>query len=142
MGKIDYKVGDKIVRKKEHLHYGFEKDNGPFVAVFVDNVGFARTVTLDRNPKGGEYGSMNWDADRFEKYVEPVKPKPATPDTYILVLKDAGVFKPNTKPRTYSTEAQAKRVAADMAVKHPGQEFVIFKAVGKAKTVAATVEMY
>jgi hypothetical protein len=62
---------------------------------------------------------------------------------YVLILKGHdGLLKPANNPRTYSSEAQAKAVAASMAEKHPGQEFLIFKAVGKAMTKAAVVEMF
>ena len=64
-------------------------------------------------------------------------------DTFIIVVKDSnGNLKPASTPQVLTSEAQAKLVASSMAEKHPGQEFLIFKAVGQAKVNAATVVMF
>jgi hypothetical protein len=69
MSNINYKVGDKIVRKEKYRVSAFEADNGPFVAYRI----YGGDVVLDRNPSGSEYASKSWIASYFEKYVEPVQ---------------------------------------------------------------------
>jgi hypothetical protein len=130
--KNGLKVGDKVIRKLDESEGAFSKDRGPYTIVAIDNWG---GVTLDRGPKPG-WGPHGWDAVNF------VKAQVQDNVQYILILRDNGVYLPADKPRTYTTEAQAKAVAASMAEKNPGAEFVIFKAVGKAKTNTATVEMF
>ena len=133
----DIKVGDWVRRRKQHI-YGskaFAADNGPFRVVRTYRSGFDDCIELDRGPH--ESPADGWHARYFE-VVEKAEEK----GEYIIILKQHGKLAPAGTPRTYATEAQAKAVAASMAEKHAGQEFLIFKAVGKAKTTAAVVEMF
>lgn len=131
---VNYKVGDFVKRVSDRATSGWFKQNpGPFKVVKIDTanktVDFAiRVGIIDK--------SAGWDAEAFELAV------PAKAEEWIVIVRDLNGLAPAMKPRTYSTQSQAKAVAASMAEKHPGQEFVIFKAVGKAKTATATVEMY
>lgn len=133
--KNGLKVGDKVMRQLDHSHSAFHGDRGPYTIVKITAKG---DVTLDRTPRGERYAVADgWDAAYFDK----VEDAPAKGE-WIIILHDGHKLAPAHNPRTYSTEAQAKAVAASMAEKHPGQTFLIFKAVGKAKTNAATVEMF
>jgi hypothetical protein len=49
---------------------------------------------------------------------------------YIISLERGGDLLPAEKPRTYSSDAQALKVAEQMAAKHGGK-FLIFKAIGE-----------
>jgi hypothetical protein len=137
MAKTPIKVGDMVKRKSTHLGYNFAKDNGPFkvVRVYDDHTYGEECLEFDRGPNNSTTGG--WHARLFDVVeVAPTGP-------WIIVLKGAdGTFKPAPSPRVLTSQAQAKAVAASMAEKHPGQEFFIFEAVGKAKTTAATVEMF
>lgn len=129
------KVGDKVMRKKEYLGYSFLDDAGPFTVTAVTSSGLE--ISLNRPPANWNVRD-HWNAKYFDK-IEEVEGA----DEYILILKGSdGKLKPASNPRVYSSEAQAKAVAVSMAEKHPGQEFLIFKAVGKAKTNAVVVEMF
>lgn len=137
--KTTFKVGDIIRRKKIHSTGSFHHDQGPFkiVAITPNDKG-TTAVTLDRIPDQAILKTADgWALDYFELVeAAPVKGE------FIILLNQGTKLAPATNPRSYTSEAQAKAVAAEMAEKHPGQEFLIFKAVGKAKAVAATVEMY
>lgn len=127
------KVGDKVMRKPDHSHGSFRGDRGPYTIVKITADG---DVTLDRTPRGEGYAvTSGWDAAYFEKVEEKGE--------YIIIVRNRyGKPAPAPSPRTYGTEAQAKAVAASMAETHAGQEFLIFKAIGKAKTTNVTVEMF
>jgi hypothetical protein len=56
--------------------------------------------------------------------------------TYILIVHENGGLAPSERPKTYSTENQALRVAGIMSAKSPGLKFYVFKAVAVAETVA------
>ena len=81
--------------------------------------------------------------DRFVEEAKPVSVKPVHrevphEETYILVLRDAsGKFKPAATPRVLTSKPQAEAVAEKMSKLHPGEEFFVFKAVAKSKTVVA-----
>jgi hypothetical protein len=63
--------------------------------------------------------------------------------SWIIAVAQGDGFAPALKPRSFSSEKQAKAVAAIMARKHPGERFIIFKAVGHAEVVpSADVVMY
>lgn len=137
MAKINYKVGDYVVRKTDRRSSDWWRSNpGPFKVVSLGHDGGSALVGFDV-PVGNIQVSHSWDADNFTKADAP-----AEKGEYILILKENGKLKPASVPRVYSTEAQAKAVAASMAEKNPGSEFLIYKAVGKAKTTAAVVEMF
>jgi len=149
---VKFKVGDLVVRKldgraSKHWH----NDNGPFRVVWAR--AFSNSIELHRVPKGikDNYFSEN----SFEPYkapakkaVAPVAPKvnrkvPGHTDYYIIVLKKGdGTLAPADTPAVYTSEAQAKSVAAIMAERHPGEEFIIFEAMGTAKAYKASVEMF
>lgn len=64
---------------------------------------------------------------RFEKVHGPEEIKIGK---YIISLEREGELLPAEKPRQYSSDAQALKVAEQMAAKHGGK-FLIFKAIGE-----------
>ncbi len=133
MTKLNYTVGDYVQRKEVNRFGVFRYNHGPFRVTEITSAG---DVRFETNPNPSKV-SQRWTGRFFEKV-----PAPVTGDTFILVLKKGSTYLPATEPKTYTSEAQAKAVAAEMAEKHPGKEFVIFKAVGRAKTIKTTVEMF
>jgi hypothetical protein len=68
------------------------------------------------------------------------RPKPA--DKWILILRNAdGSLAPAEKPREYTTKKQASRVARDMAERHPGMAFELFKRCAIAKAPDPKAEL-
>lgn len=131
---VKFKKGDKVRIKdtQDNRDYFYTRNRiGEVVEVHGANENYVYLTAHDWDTQMGHFPS------RFE-LAEPNA-------LYIISVKDAkGDFKPNTTPRVYTSEAQAKNVAALMAEKHPGEEFVIFKAVGKAQIEkpTATVTMF
>ena len=55
--------------------------------------------------------------------------------TWIIVVVQDGKLAPAKEPVEYCSAEQARKVAHEMAEKHPGNEFYVFEAVGMAKAV-------
>ena len=127
------KIGDMVIRKAQLRDGVFKKFAGPYRVTNVYRGPFETNITID--PAGHELPADGWHA----RYFDVV---PQDKGEWIIILKENGKYSPASTPRVYTTETQAKAVAASMAEKHPGKDFVILKAVGKAKTTAATVEMF
>jgi len=95
-------------------------------------------VSWDRS-SGLANGQNNggYDEKDFE-LADPKGPAPTPaksseiPEEYILILFKDGNYLPATAPRVYKSEAQAKRVARDMA-ERLGGEFRVMKLAGVSK---------
>ena len=62
-------------------------------------------------------------------------------EIYTVLRKDKTVLrKDKNEVYYYTTEEQAKTTAISLALHHPGQEYFIFKAVGRAQSKAPTFE--
>ena len=135
MAKNPFKIGDKVRVKDTHDNRLNCHANDKIGKVFTIHDILDDLIYIE--PKDGtKFGGLFY--YRFEK-VEDAKGE------YILILKnEAGKLLPSPTPRVYTTEAQAKAVAASMAEKNPGLDFLIFKAVGKARTEKpkSVVEMF
>lgn len=62
--------------------------------------------------------------------VNPSTTKESATKTWIISLLAGGKLNPALNPKTYTSEAQAHRVAKEMAEKHRGSTFVVFEATG------------
>jgi hypothetical protein len=77
---------------------------------------------------------MSWMKKRFRRVRKNA-------ESFVLILKESGVLKPSLEPKVYVSEKQAKFVAQEMAAKHPGSTFIIFKAYGEASAPQPTAEV-
>jgi len=115
-----FKVGDLVIVR--------DYANNRLSNYFKNRIG--ETLVVDSVNGSGWVGfadisTFHWVPERFE-------PAPKADEvqvgTFIISLMNAdGTLAPNTNPRIYSSDAQAKKVAAKMAKKHSGS-FVVFKA--------------
>jgi hypothetical protein len=129
INKIDgreVKVGDILVMK-DHVGLGLDTQQGDRVEV-LDFVGY--DCIKIKTPKGT---TESYFTSRFRW---PDKPEvDEEPGTYVLILREGkGSYAPAKTPRTFVSAKQAKAAALGMAERHPGQSFVVFKAVAEAFT--------
>lgn len=73
-------------------------------------------------------------ATRF-KLVEPV----SNAGGFILILKRDGKLLSSMTTRVYTTEKQALKGGEEMAAKHPGDEFLVFRATHSVVVAHPTV---
>lgn len=80
-----------------------------------------------------ETGHVHWNVSRFTKVAdaEPEEQEQGVGEFILILFKD-GKLLPATKPRVYTSARQAKRVACEMAERHAGHTFRVFKAVAEA----------
>ena len=130
MAKLEeINIGDKV--KMVDHNYGAGLNYGGDYTVSDKNDYYIYINGYDK------HSGMGHNAHAFE-----VVRKASDKGEWIIILRDPNGLAPAIKPRIYTTEAQAKAVAASMAEKHPGEEFLILKVIGKAKTSKAIVEMF
>jgi hypothetical protein len=131
---------------KETTKMGPMIDNAPFkVGDKVKCIKEGSGVLLGETYEITNIKKYSWDSDWLvkvagqptEKYAKRFVKVDASAanetGTYILISQEGGKFLPAANPKVYTSQKQAKRVALDMAEKHPGTEFFVFKATAKAK---------
>lgn len=145
-----FKVGDLVVRNPAPNASKLWANAGPFRVCWVSNMG-SGLFEIETKPKGikdAVYHERN-----FSLYNKPaakkatkstrtdaVAPNPRrfvpdfSKDYYIISLKNAdNTLSPASSPAVYTSKFAAETVASIMSTKHPGLEFVVFKAIGSAK---------
>jgi hypothetical protein len=100
-------------------------------------------VVTEVNPKNGELVKLRGYEHHGYYNATHMTLLHSAKGEFVLMGKSGDKYAPAETPRTYSTQAQAFRVAEKMALQHGGQ-FVVFKAVGEATApkAAATVKVY
>ena len=141
----DLKVGDRVRVTKaagvlvsvgeEGVVKGFSPSGNSLIVAFDKYNAYRASSPHYGIPKGHakvfDVGSYSFGLERIDTPRKSGK-------TWIIVVVKDGKLAPASTPAEYATAEQARKVAHEMAEKHPGNEFYVFEAIGMAKAVKTT----
>ena len=139
------KVGDRIrVTKGSSLYVSVGEEgtvksvsqSGDSFLVAFDSYNRCRGASLIHGIPRGH--ARVFDAGSYSFGLERIDTPRKSGKTWIIVVVKDGKLAPASTPAEYATAEQARKVAHEMAEKHPGNEFYVFEAIGMAKAVKTT----